>query len=174
MLTVSRIEELQSRPEFLSAAELMFVALAHKQFVEKIVVKYQTEVLLQGQWCVRPAFCKGGDFGDRGFEANTVILSPDRAYLMAEDDHAVYLKKLEERRLASGLTISVEGHCPLLEAKATLAMAENHLMFVAEPYTGIPSGLMPQRKRSEYLTLLSKMAAAKVRQGPQIMAELLP
>lgn len=172
MLTLKSIENLQNHPAFVRAAELMLTALAHKQLIEEIVVPYQLDVLREGQWPIKTEYCKGGEFGDRGFDSGTIVLTPERAYLMSDEDHARYLAKLTERRITAGLSIRAEGNCPLLEAKSDLIEAEHLLMIAAKPFTGIDPSNLYLAKRRDYINLLSRLAAPKVRSANAILEEI--
>lgn len=173
-LTVESIAALTADASFIRAAELTMASMAMRQCIADVVIPYQKEVLAEGQWRVNPEYVKGGSFGDRCFEEDTVLLDPKRAWLMSSEDHAKYHAQVEIRRVKAGLKVTREGNCPLLEAEANQRDAEKLLIDSAQPFTGISDDqlLMNFSSRAPYIDLMLRMAAPKVRESKNILDEL--
>lgn len=69
-------------PSMVSAAETLFKAMALVETIRPIVLQYQTDILIKGQWHVRSRFA--ARLGDE------VIVEPRRSYLMSDEDFAEY------------------------------------------------------------------------------------
>lgn len=118
-------------PDMISAAEDVFKAMAYVGTIRPIVVKYQTEILQQGQWRIRPKYADR--LGDK------VILDPEDSYLMSEEDLAVYIDRCKVARNQAGLRVDHDGQCPLLVAETLLGKAKRALLDVMEPVTRLPA-----------------------------------
>jgi hypothetical protein len=112
-----------------SAAQAVFLAMAHLQLVQPIVLAYKERILADGQWVVRPKFAPR-----LGAE---VITSPDRAYLMSDDNFVTYDRLCKQARDAAKLHVSHPDHCPLLEAQSMLASVQNVLIDAMSDITQI-------------------------------------
>lgn len=110
-----------------AVAEAVFKAMAYVDTIRPIVMKYQTEILQQGQWHICPKF--GDRFGDK------VILEPKYSYLMSKEDLAVFIDRCKVARNQAGLHVEHDDQCPLLVAEHLLIRAKRALLDVMEPVT---------------------------------------
>jgi hypothetical protein len=149
-------------PEMVSAAEAVFTIMAMVGTIRPVVIGYQTEILKQGQWRVRPQFATR-----RGDE---VITDPAQSYLMSEENFADYDAKCKAARLEAKLPVEKEGNCPLLEAESLLIKAERALIDAMQPVTGLTAErFVPMSARKEYIDLTLKLLAPFVRPAKEIM-----
>lgn len=104
------------------AAENLFAAMANEQVIRPIVTGYQKRILEKHQF---PA----SDLGlGAAAKAPEVIMDPARAWLMSDEDFAVYLQECFEARDAAGLKVDVPENCPLLVAEDVRIQASNALL----------------------------------------------
>lgn len=113
------------------AAEDVFKTMAFLETIRPIVMKYQTEILQQGQWRIRPKYADR--LGDK------VILDPKDSYLMSEEDLAVFIDHCKVARDKAGLHVDHDDKCPLLVAEHLLIKAKRALLDVMEPVTRLPA-----------------------------------
>lgn len=111
------------------AAENVFLTMTFEQTIRPVVVKYKTAILAEGQWRIRPQYTErlGGE----------MIHDPKQAYLMADDDFAVYDAKCKQARALAGLQVDNDDQCPLLVAELLVSQAEHALITVMSETTKV-------------------------------------
>ena len=119
--------------EMISAAELVFKAMAMLEIIRPIVRKYQAEILEKGQWEPDPVYTERFNF------ENGVILDPERTYLLQPADFVKYDEQCRLARDQAGLFVKESNHCPLLVAENTLIDAKHALIKVMADITKIPA-----------------------------------
>lgn len=107
-------------PSMVSAAETLFKAMALVETIRPIVFQYQTDILIKGQWHVRPRFA--ARLGDE------VIVEPRRSYLMSDEDFAEYDAQCKIARNKAKLPVDNDDQCPLLVAENMVILAEHALV----------------------------------------------
>jgi len=133
------------------AAETVFLAKAWLETVRPIVEGYQRAILEQEKYAYAE---KHHD--RRGKVWADYISDPNQTYLMADDDHAHYVKRCNEERIKAGLKVDNEAYCPLLVADHMVIQAENALIDIMEPVTGLSRDrvyMLEDRKKLLDLTL---------------------
>lgn len=138
----------------ISAAENLVMAMAHLQLIKPVVDAYKTAILLEGQWKIRP------EYADR--LGDEVIKSPDRAYLMADEDFAKYDALCKQARDTSALKVTAPDNCPLLEAEHALSVAQNALIDVMSEVTKVESKqilILGLEKRAKFVDLTLRLLA---------------
>lgn len=118
-------------PEMIQCAQEVFVRTAILQHIRPIVLTYETAILAELQFTVKP------EYVDRGLKAE-VILDPAQSCLMKDEDFAVYNQLCKEAAQKAGLRVENPDHCPLLHAEHELIRAEWALLEVMEPISKIP------------------------------------
>ncbi len=103
----------------IAAAETVFMAMLLVETVKPIVNGYQKKLLEEGQW--RIALCT-----DR--LGTDVITDPSRAYLMSEQDFAVFDARCKAERDKAGLQQENSEQCPLLVTEHLVRKAEHALI----------------------------------------------
>jgi hypothetical protein len=138
----------------IKAAETVFLAMLLVETVRPVVIKYQTDILAEGKWCVRD------DFTDRPSEE--VILDPRRAWLMSDADFAIYDSQCKAARKAGGLHVDDDEKCPLLVSEHAVVCAESELAEalseVSPMNSEILNSLGGQRRKDAVELMLTLMA----------------
>lgn len=151
--------------EMITASEDVFYAMAHLSLVEPIVLNYQKLILKEGQWRVKRAYVGQG-------MADEVVLDPNRAFVMEDEDFAMYDSLCKKAQLMAGLQVKVAGNCPLLEAMSALSDAQARLVQSMSSVTGHSLDqllMLPMDKYQQFvdlsLRLLSPFADPHKRYG---------
>lgn len=121
----------QPTAEMIRAAQCVFVAMTHYEFVSEKVLGYQRAILTAGQWHIDPKWVELG-------QKDVVILDPDHTFVLSENDFATYKTQCEAARIEAKLSIKREGNCPRIEARTLLHEARVLLLQTMEPITRIP------------------------------------
>lgn len=144
--------------EMIAAAESVFMAMAMVETIRPIVVGYQTAILAEGQWHIKPEFASR--LGDE------VILDPKHSYLMSEEDFAVYLAQCKIARDKAKLHVDHDENCPLLVAEHLLIQAEHALIDAMSGVTKIAKdGLLSvgMGEYKQYIDLTLRLLAPFVK-----------
>lgn len=147
-------------------AETVFAAMAMLETIRPIVTGYQSGILLEGQWKVRPEWA--GRCGSK------VILDPNLSYLMSEADFADYDARCKTARKASGLRVEDEDNCPLCVAEHFLVLAQHALIDAMSETTKITTDKIvcaDSEKYKQYVDLTLRLLAPFV--NPKLADELL-
>ncbi|WP_194727401.1 hypothetical protein [Noviherbaspirillum malthae] len=137
----------------LDAAEAVLKAMAILGTVRPIVEAYQTEILAKGQWKVM-AECREPGARDE------IITEPKLSFLMSDSDFAVYHQRCDEARKAAGLSITLEGGCPLLEAEELLRVAQRAMVDSMADVTQITANkavTLPLEQYREFVDLTLRL-----------------
>jgi hypothetical protein len=142
----------------ISAAEMVFAAMAMLQTIGPVVLAYKTNILKEGQWHIKPEFSER--CGDE------VILDPKRAYMLSDADFSVYDTKCKQARDLAGLSVDHPEQCPLLVAEHLEIQANHALVLSMEGITKITldkllSSGMDRYK--EYIDLTLRLLAPYVK-----------
>ena len=116
-------------PEIVDAAAELIAAKAVVETVKPIVRGYQTAILEAHQWRIARKWV------EQGCE-DTVILDPDLAFELEDEDFQVYLAEINEARKQAGLHVESEDHCPLLVAEHNESKAKWKLAELMRPIVG--------------------------------------
>lgn len=152
----------------IQAARTLMVAMANEQMVEPIVRGYQRAILERHQWRVCPTMADM----TCGVE---IVTDPKLAYLMRDEDAAIYYAECDKAKEASGLKVTKAEHCPLLEAQSDVLGARRDLVAALEPATGVTWDML-MRKFSDmprYIELSLKLLAPFVGKADQILKDLV-
>lgn len=149
-------------PAMVSAAEAVFTTMAMAQSIRPVVIAYQTEILRQGQWRIKPEFANR--LGDE------VITDPALSYLMSDENFTDYSAKCRAARDQAKLGEYNEDQCPLLMAEHLQIQAERALIDSMQSVTGLSAErFVPMSKRKEYIDLTLKLLAPFVRSATEII-----
>ncbi len=134
MKTIS--EEIKNKgfrpsPIMLLAAGNVFAAMAWVEVIRPVVEGYQREILNRHKWHIAKEWSEKRGLPDK------IILEPNRAYLLEDEDFNIYLKECHEARNKAGLKVENDDFCPLLVSERLLSEAKRGLIDVMEPTTGI-------------------------------------
>jgi hypothetical protein len=115
-----------------SAAKAVFLSMAYTQTIRPIVEGYKRKILQKCKFKIDPKFWNE-------YEQDKTITDPKKAYLMTENDLAIYLKECQTEQKKAGLKTEKPEYCPLLVAEHTQIRAENILIDSMKPITGFDS-----------------------------------
>lgn len=148
--------------EMISAAELVFVAMAAEQTVRPIVEAYQRKVLAAHNW---PIAAKWVDEPARRrrekYMNGEPILDPKDSFLLDEEASAIYFAEIDKEARAAGYNLPPD-HCPLLTAEHDRIRAEQLLITALSPLTKVDNDNIWNLgfdKRKEYIELCKKIMA---------------
>lgn len=119
--------------EQISAAELVFLAMAHLDLVRPVVQQYKTRILAEHQFRIDPMWVNEHGMDDR------VILDPKDVFLLSDEDIQVFVQESKTERDKAHLPVDSDDFCPLLVAESSLSNAENLLIDAMTPVTGLTS-----------------------------------
>ena len=97
-------------PDMIAAAKTVFMAKAWVDTIRPVVEGYKKVILAKHGWHIDEKWI------DKGM-TDKVILDPEHAYELSDQDFAIYLKEVKEARIQSGLKVDNEDFCPLLVAE---------------------------------------------------------
>lgn len=117
--------------EMINAAEFVYIAMAWVRTVRPIVRRYQKAILEKYQFKI------AARWQGSSHKADEIILAPEQSYLLEDVDFKVYLDECNQARIKAGLHVDDPEFCPLLVAEEKLIKAEDTLIDVMEPLTGI-------------------------------------
>lgn len=150
--------------EMVRAAEALFLAMAHVDYIKPIVNGYQQEILERGKWFIRPEYLERLE--------QEIILDPKNSYLMGESDFAEYDAQCKAARVAANLPVDNPDQCPLLVAEHQVLQAE-HALIETLGHTDVNRLLCAGLdKYKEYVDLSLKLMAPFVRDASAILAEV--
>lgn len=109
----------QPSSELISAVKTYLIAKAHEETMRSIVTPYQKKILEDHQWHIDPKWVQAGD-------EDEVILNPDHAYLMTEDDAQAFffLCHIQDAIHFPAFKNEKPHACPLLVAEMDLVLDE--------------------------------------------------
>ena len=132
-----------------TAAKVVFLAMAYTETIRPIVEGYQKEILDFYQWEIAP------EWADRRGSKETIILDPDRTYLLTEDDFTLYMKECAVAMDKASLTVDNPEHCPLLVAEDIQRLAARVLINTMEPITNLKAEDIHRPEQQKELVNLS-------------------
>jgi hypothetical protein len=119
--------------DVVTATETLLLAQAWVDTVKPIVTAYQIKVLASMNARTEKQHRKYDDY---------IILDPERTYLMGEDDFQTYITLTRIEQDKAGLVTESRDFCPLLVAESLLSDAQNALVDILEPITGLSAHLL--------------------------------
>lgn len=156
--------------EMISAAEAVFLTMAHEQLIRPIVEGYQRAILEKHQFHIARKWVERGD-------EDRVILEPKHSFLLDDKDAATYYAALHAARDAARLKVNHPENCPLLVAEHQRIKAENALLKQAAtiPTLGglANTHLMTLEQRAQAVELTLRMLAPFVRKTEAILADVM-
>jgi hypothetical protein len=138
----------------IEAAETLFAAMAFEQTVRPIVEGYQRKILAERTWHCAPEYIERVQRRTSEQPVKTYINDIKLAWTMESSDYARYLKRCDEERIAAGLVVESESHCPLLFAEDMTRKAKYALCDAMASVTKIPADAAVVLKRTEYEKLI--------------------
>ena len=114
-------------PALKQAVKALLLATAYTDTVRPRVIAYQTEILKAGKFPYDPTVLLDGE------TPPPFITDPAQAWLMSDEDFAVYAAQLDEAKVKAGFENLAPGYCPLLVAE-NLQMQAEHALFEAAKY----------------------------------------
>lgn len=114
-------------PAMIAAAEILWLAMARRDYVEPIVETYKRGILARHRWAPDPEY--GADL--------TVVLDPKHSYLLSPEHSEIYFRESNEARQDAGLFAQTPDHCPALVAQDDVRKAERAMVDLLEPITGL-------------------------------------
>ena len=112
-------------------ARAVFVAMAFVETIRPVVEGYQREILT----AIKPKMAKHW-VEDHGMEQR-IITDPTDTHYMEDGDFDEYIEGCHREALKHGFKVPEKGSCPLLIAEHNLTKAQQLLIEVMEPITGI-------------------------------------
>lgn len=109
-------------PALKQAVKALLLATAYTDAVRPRVLAYQTEILLAGKFPYDPTVLLDGE------TPPPFITDPAQAWLMSDEDFAIYAAQLDEAKVKAGFENLAPGYCPLLVAE-NLQMQAEHCLF---------------------------------------------
>lgn len=160
------MKKFEPTKDMVAAAALVMHTMAAVDVIKPIVDGYRRRILEEGQWQVKPEFRdkmsrRGGGLGEE------VILDPKNAYLMSDENFAIYDAKCKAARDEAGLHVEDPEFCPLCVAEHDLVKARVLLVNAMQPITGLEynkllcAGL---DKLDEYVNLTLKLMGPFVKE----------
>jgi len=113
----------------IEAAENLFFAMAFEQTVRPIVEGYQRKILSERTWRCASEHLERAKRRESDEPVQSHVTDIKLAWTMEKLDFALYVERCNEERIAAGLIVETEAHCPLLVAqdmtrKAKYALCE--------------------------------------------------
>ncbi len=140
--------------EQLTAAKAVFMAMALEESIRPIVESYQLEILQRHNFTDRHN-------GER-------ITSLKNAWTMSEDDFQIYLSECNQAKIAAGLKVESEAHCPLLVAESLTREAKRVLVDSFKPMFQITAEDLfacSLGRYRDYVELLLKLSATYMKEN---------
>ena len=116
--------------DMIAAAKTVFLAKAWTETLRPVVEGYKKAILAKHSWHIAEEWINKG-------MADRVIMEPEHAYLLSDQDFAIYLREVNESRVEAGLEVDNEDHCPLLVAEMQEVNATRALLTAMMPITKI-------------------------------------
>lgn len=127
------------------AAKSLVCAMAYVQTIKPVVDAYHQKILDEMQPVV-------SDIWPR--IAGKRITDIRESYLMGDEEHTEYLRRVNEERIKAGFVVENEDYCPLLVAEHEQVKAEWAFISAMEPLTGINNDSpLYGENREKYLKL---------------------
>lgn len=121
----------------IEAAETLFLALAHEQCIRPVVEAYQRKILSERTWRCAPEILERAQRRASDEPMQQHVTDIKLAWTMEKADFAHYIKRCNEERIAAGLVVESDSHCPLLVAEDLTRKAKYALCDAMVPITGI-------------------------------------
>ena len=119
--------------DVVAATETVLLAQAWVDTVKPIVIGYQTEILASMKARTDKQHRAYDDF---------IVLNPEHTYMMSEVDFQTYITLTRIHQDKAGLITESRDFCPLLVAESLLSDAQNVLVDILEPITGLSAHLL--------------------------------
>jgi len=138
----------------IEAAENLFVAMAFEQTVRPIVEAYQRKILAERTWRCAPEYLERATRRASDEPVESHITDINFAWTMEKEDFALYIKRCNEERIAAGLVVETEAHCPLLVAQDTTRKAKYALYDAMASVTKMSADAAVALKLADYNKLI--------------------
>ena len=154
------------------AAENLFVAMAFEQTVRPIVEGYQRKILAERIWRCAPEYLERAQRRASDELLESHITDVKLTWTMEKADFALYVERCNEERIAAGLVVETEAHCPLLVAQDTTRKARYALCDAMASVTKMSADAAVMLKRDDYERMidLSLRMLAPFVQNPLALA----
>lgn len=132
-------EKFKPTEAMINAAETLLLAMAHAATIRPIVLKYETEIIAEGQWHMDRKLYESIELRHLNSPrsgADRIILDPKESYMMSEDDFKKYDAKCKIARDNAGLLVDHDEQCPMLVADHLVMQAEHALIETMSERTG--------------------------------------
>lgn len=132
-------EKFKPTEAMVNAAETLLLAMAHAETIRPIVLKYEAEILAEGQWHMDRKLYESIELrqlNEPRSGADRIILDPKESYMMSEDDFKEYDAKCRDARDNVGLLVDDDEQCPMLVADHLVMQAEHALIEIMTERTG--------------------------------------
>lgn len=121
----------------IEAAETLFLAMTHEQCIRPVVEAYQRKILAERTWRCAPEILERAHRRASEEPMEQHVTDIKSAWMMEKADFALYIKRCNEERIAAGLVVESDAHCPLLVAEDLTRQAKYALCDAMVPITGI-------------------------------------
>lgn len=165
----STLQPFKPSAEMITAAENLYLAIAHERTVRQIVEECQRKVLRERVWEVEVIYETSGKIVEH-------VTDIKLAWLMKPDDFDVYLERCNEEWAAASLKQAIDAgqplddQCPLLVAADRLRLAKTDLIDSMAGVTNINGDLAASMTLPDYdrlidltLNLLAPFVSSPVR-----------
>jgi hypothetical protein len=134
----------------IQAAENLFAAMAFEQTVRPIVEDYQRKILAERIWRCAPEYLERAKRRACDEPVVSHVTDIKLAWTMLKADFALYIERCNEERIAAGLAVETEAHCPLLVAEDATRKAKYALCDAMACVTKIPADAAVTLKQADY------------------------
>ena len=144
------------------AAEDVFLAMAAEPTIRPIVEGYQKSILATRTWPVSAELVERRQRRAGDEPVDEYVTDIKFAWTMEPEAFALFNKRCNEERVAAGLVVETEAHCPLLVAEHTTCLAKLALCDAMASVTSLSSRKVATMKpddREKFVELTLRLLA---------------
>lgn len=158
--TESDIKNLIADANNVKAMQALFEAIAFEQLITEIVENKQREILSFYKWNIAKVWVEKG-------REDMIILEPNRAFLLEDEDFKIYLAELEAFYYTDACPVKPKkaGCCPALEAQSFVRDIKVQIADLFAPYFGFGYDVICRNLKhyKQYYDLLLTLFASEVK-----------
>lgn len=137
-------------PAMIEAAETVFLAMAFEQSIRPIVEGYRQKIFAERSWRCDPDLVERLERRSPDQPVEQYVTDIKFTWMMEKADFAVYLDRCNAERIAAGLVVEHDSHCPLLVAEHLTIQAKHALCDAMAEVTNIPAKKAATLKLDDY------------------------
>jgi hypothetical protein len=148
-------------PDMIAVAQALFSCMAIVETIKPIVEGYQKKILEEEKYSYAEKWHNRRDITHADW-----IKDPNNTYLMNDQDFQHFMKRTRQEQARAGLKTESPEFCPLLVAEHNVIKAQNLLIDVMEPVTGIKrDDIMVMEHRRQYIDITLRLFAPMVKEA---------